>query len=257
MQTPISLAKLPIKTHSPRIRIVRSIKISQVSLRQIGINVSSKVTKKLPSVIRMGVSTRSTATLTHLKIQAIPASVDSMRMPSRDTSINKNKWRERPSSSGESMSITRRCDSSRKIIGRVIPQTSSNGDRALDIMTRLIRRSNNGWETSAWIRFRRLISPLVSWDFCLCTWPSYLCGKCSSGQVKEKISRWTIISRWCYKRGSIVLDWNKSEEFFSMLKLRWFLAGDIRWPQLLPMGTKRHQLTTWDPETKLDLLFDH
>lgn len=199
-------AKPPTKTHSPKIRTDRSIKTLQVSLNRTRIIDSSKVTPKRPSVTRTGVNTRSTATLPPLKILAIPASVVSTRTLNRDTILNRNKWRGRPSSSGENMSTTRRCGSSRKNIGRAIHLINSSGDRALDIMTPLTRHLNSGWETSAWTRFRRLTSRLGSWDFCFCTWLSCLCGKCSSGLAKEKISRWIIVSKCCYMRDNIEWD---------------------------------------------------
>ena len=199
-------AKPPTKTHSLKIRTDRSIKTLQVSLIRTRIIVSSKVTPKLPSVTKTGVSTRSTATLHPLKILAIRASVVSTRTQNRDTILNRSNWRGRPSSSGENMSITRRCGSSKKNIGRVSHRISSSGDRALDIRTHLIRHLNSGWETSAWTRFRRSTSRLGSWDFCFCTWLSCLCGKCSSGLAKEKISRWIIVSKCCYMRDNIEWD---------------------------------------------------
>lgn len=136
-------AKQHTKTHSLRIPTDRSIRTLQVSRNKIEAIASIKVTQKPHSVIRTAVSTHSTAIL-HIKSQTIQASVVSTRMPSKGMRLSRNKCEGKPSSSAESMSITRRCGNSRRNIGRVIHQTSSSGDQVLAITTRLTHRSNSG-----------------------------------------------------------------------------------------------------------------
>ena len=84
------MAKQHTKTHSLKIRTVRSTRISQVSRNKIEATASIKVTLKPLSVIKTGVSTLFTAILV-TRSQTVRVLVDSTKMPNRDTQLSMNK----------------------------------------------------------------------------------------------------------------------------------------------------------------------
>lgn len=203
IQILVALAKQVTKIHSShKNQTGRNTKTSLAFLTRA--EDGSKHTKKPPFVIRTDVSIPSTVILQLKTKTLIKVSVISMRKPRRSTHHNRSVWGVRKKCRKENSNITNACVSSKMIIGQDSSlKTTGNRDQVQASTIHSTRPLNSGWETNAWIRFHQLISLR---GFCVFCWYTYHCcsyGRYSSGPQREIILRWTITSRWCYKRDSI------------------------------------------------------